>query len=56
MENKGHKNENIVIYRETLFIRKTCLSGTSCFEIITSQKIFPKAIILNMFTVNFEML
>ena len=26
-----------VIFRETLFIRKTCLSDTSCFEIIISH-------------------
>ena len=27
----------LVMYRETLFIRKTCLSETSCFEIIISH-------------------
>ena len=41
------KSKNIipVIYRETLFIRNTCLSDTSCFEIIISHSwecYFPK--------------
>ena len=45
--NLRDKNKNItpVIYRETLFIRNTCLSETSCFEIIISHSwecYFPK--------------
>ena len=41
----AQNRKNVVMYRETLLIRKTCLSETSCFEIIISHSweyYFPK--------------